>query len=137
MVVVARIVVPAQSSVRCCVLRGLRLRWKGSAGATPPRGSNDQARQAVQHKPQQGLVRTGAGKVDHYLGFPLDHAGCDFEQPQAQRVELRHAPGRSRRQGTLECPVLQGSSLETVRIREHLLRQFTCEPRSPPERPPR
>jgi hypothetical protein len=64
MVVVARIVVPARASVRWCVLRGLRLRWKGSAGATPPRGSNDQARQAVQHKPQDGLVRTGAGEVE-------------------------------------------------------------------------
>jgi len=87
-------------------LRGLRLRWKGSAGGTPPRGSNDKARQAVQRKPQDGLVRTGAGQVDHYyLGFPLDHAGCDFEQPQAQRVERRHTLGRLRRQGTLECPL--------------------------------
>jgi len=82
------------------------LRWKGSAGGTPPRGSNDKARQAVQRKPQDGLVRTGAGQVDHYyLGFPLDHAGCDFEQPQAQRVERRHTLGRLRRQGTLECPL--------------------------------
>ena len=33
-------------------MRDLRLRWKGSAGATPPRGSNDQAREPVKHKPQ-------------------------------------------------------------------------------------
>ena len=85
MVAAARIVVPARASVRWCVLRGLRLRWKGSAGATPPRGSNDQARQAVQHKPQDGLARTGAGEVDHDLGFPLDHAGRDFEQPHRTR----------------------------------------------------
>jgi len=136
-VVAAWIKLPARASVRWCVLRGLRLRWKGSAGATPPRGSNDQARQAVQHKPQDGLVRTGAGEVEHYLGFPLDHAGRDLQQPQSQRVELRHTPGGKRWQGTLECEILQGSSLETVRIRWHLLRQFTCEPRSPPDRPPR
>ena len=86
MVASARIVVPARASVRWCMLRGLRLRWKGSTGATPPRGPNDQARQAVQHKPQDGLVRPGAGQVDHYLGFPLDHASSDFEQPRARRV---------------------------------------------------
>jgi len=28
-----------------------------------------------------------------FLNFPLDHAGGDFEQPQAQRIELRHPPG--------------------------------------------
>ena len=33
--------------------------------------------------------------------------------------------------------ILQGSSLEAVRIREHLLRQFTCEPCSPTDRAPR
>jgi hypothetical protein len=109
MVVLAQVGLPAQASVRWCVLRGLRLRWKGSAGATPPRGSNDQARQAVNYKPQDGHVRTGAGHVDHYLGCPLDNAGCDFEQPQTQRVELRRPPGRSRRQGMIgAAPISTG-----------------------------
>ena len=118
-------------------IAGLRLWWKGSTGAKSPRGSNDQARHAVQPKPQDGLVRAGAGQVDHDLSIPVDPAGCDFDELQAQRVELRHPPGGSRWQSTLECQIAQGSSLETVRIREHLLRQFIYEPCSPPDRSPR
>ena len=36
-----------------------------------------------------------------------------------------------------ERRVLPGSSLETVRIRSHLLRQFQSNPLSPPARSPR
>ena len=44
----------------------VRIAWlgvavTGSIGATPPRASDDQARQAFKHEPQNGLVRTGAG----------------------------------------------------------------------------
>jgi len=34
---------------------------KGLVGATPPRGSDDQARQPFQHEPQDGLIGISAG----------------------------------------------------------------------------
>jgi large subunit ribosomal protein L13 len=42
-------------------IAGLGVAVKGSIGATPPRASDDQARQAFKHEPQNGLVGTGAG----------------------------------------------------------------------------
>ena len=79
---------------------------KGLIGATPPRGSDHQARHSFQGEAQDDLVGRGAEQMDHHLGISLDHLCCGFEQPQAQRVELRHPPGRSHRQGTLECQIL-------------------------------
>jgi hypothetical protein len=73
-------------------MAGFGISARGLIGATSPRGSNDQAWQAVQHKPQDGLVWEGAEQMDKQFGFPLDHAGGDFEQPQAKRVELRGPP---------------------------------------------
>ena len=38
------------------------------------------------------------------LGFHLDHARRDLDQPQAQRVELRDPPGRAPRHGGAQGP---------------------------------
>jgi hypothetical protein len=54
----------------------------GSIGATPPRGSEDQTRQAFEREAQDGLVGTGAGQVDQHLGLPGDDAGGDLQQAQ-------------------------------------------------------
>ena len=53
----------------------------------------DQARQLFGGEPQDGLVRAGAGQVQHDPGLPFDDPGGDLQQVQAERVELRHAPG--------------------------------------------
>ena len=78
MVVFARVGHPAQLSVRYCGLRCLRLRRKGLIGATLPRGSDEQARQAFQREAQDGLVGEGTRQVDQHLGFPLDHLCCEL-----------------------------------------------------------
>ena len=74
-------------------MTGFGLSAKGMIGAAPPRASNDQMRQAAERKPQDSLVAEGAGQADHDLGFPTDHAGHDFEQPQPHCIELRRSPG--------------------------------------------
>lgn len=53
------------------------------------RGRRSSARR---REAQDGLVRTGAGQVDQQLGLKLNHAGGDFQQPQAQGIKLRDPP---------------------------------------------
>jgi hypothetical protein len=45
---------------------------KGSIGAAPPRGSDDQSGQEPEYEPQDRLVGGGAGQVEHPLGLPCD-----------------------------------------------------------------
>jgi len=42
--------------------------------------------------------------VQPHLGFHLDHARGDLDQPKAQRVELRDPPGRALRHGGAQGP---------------------------------
>lgn len=52
----------------------------GSAGATSPRGSNDQARQAFKSKPQDGLVGEGAQQMDSTLVFQTTTCAAIFSK---------------------------------------------------------
>lgn len=45
--------------------------------------------------------------------------------------------GRGHGAATIGIPDLQGTSLETFRIGDHFLRQFTCEAHSLPDQTPR
>lgn len=85
-------------------IAGLVVAVKGSFGATPPLGSDGQSRQSFEHEPDDGLVGTGVGQVHHHLGLPFDDTGGDLQQAQSQRVELGHAPGRTRRHQAAQRP---------------------------------
>src|ERR1019366_5304203 len=60
-----------------------------------PRRSSDEARDALQRVAQDVLCGTRCWQMnpDHRLHF--DDARGEFDEPQAQRVELRYAPYRT------------------------------------------
>lgn len=76
-------------------MAGLAVAAEGFGRGTLPWRSGDQTRQALQHQAQDRLVGTGAGQMQHHPGLQFDDAGGELHQAQAERVELRHAPGRA------------------------------------------
>ena len=66
--------------------------------------SRDEARQAVEDGSQDCLAGTGRWQMQPNLGFHLDHARRDLDQPKAQRVELRDPPGRALWHGGAQGP---------------------------------
>jgi len=93
----------------CCTPFRLRRRAKGRAenvcgltgrarhfgGGAPPQLSRDEVRDARQRETQNVLAwaRRRQVKLDHRLH--LDDARGEFDEPQAQGVELRDAPHRA------------------------------------------
>ena len=72
------------------------LRKDSFRGAPRPcRGSGKETRQTVEDGSQDSLVGARRRQMQADLGFHLDHAGRDLDQPKAQRVELRDPPGRA------------------------------------------
>ena len=57
----------------------------------PPQGSADQARHPLEGEAQDSPMRPGARQVQHDPGLQRDDAGGEFDQAQAEGVELRHA----------------------------------------------
>src|SRR5512147_1963859 len=66
----------------------------GDDGGTRPRFSGDQPRQAAEDEVEDRLIGRAGRQMDLDLGFHLDDAGGDLDQPQPQRVELGDPPGR-------------------------------------------
>ena len=65
----------------------------GARGA--PRSSGKEARQTAEDGSQDTLVGARRRQMQPDLGFHLNHAGRDLDQPKAQRVELRDPPNRA------------------------------------------
>jgi hypothetical protein len=62
-----------------------------------PRRSGDEARYAPEHETQNILGGAGRRQVNPDPRLHLDDAGGDFDEPYAQRVELRNALHRAPR----------------------------------------
>ena len=73
-------------------------------GISTPRSSGDEARYSAEDGSQDSLVGTRRRQMQPDLGFHLNDARRDLDQPQAQGVELRHPPGRASWHGGAQSP---------------------------------
>ena len=69
----------------------LEVAGRGLGRGTRPRLSGDQA---AEDEVEDRLIGRAGRQMDLDLGFHLDDAGGDLDQPQPQRVELGDPPGR-------------------------------------------
>jgi hypothetical protein len=76
-------------------------RWRG---ASPPRLSGDETRQAVEQHGEDRLIGGARRQVDLDLLFQFDDAGGEFQQAQPQGVELHDTPSGARRHQAAHRP---------------------------------
>ena len=69
-----------------------------------PRRLDDQARHAGQGEGEHGLIRCRPRQMQADLALQHLDADSQLDQTQAQRVELRHPPGRPFRHGGAQRP---------------------------------
>jgi hypothetical protein len=84
--------------------KALGVAGRGLGRGTPPRRSGDQARQAAEDEAEDRLIGRAGRQVDLDLGFHLDDAGGDLDQPQPERIELRNPPRGTPRHRSPQAP---------------------------------
>ena len=67
----------------------------GNGGASGPRLSDDQTRQAVKEHAEDSLLGGARRQVDLDLGFRLDDAGGEFDEARPLGIKRHDAPGRA------------------------------------------